>query len=213
MKDEYISVIGESYLDPIVKLFEELPEKSSYNSVQTSPHENGYSVSIIVLSAVMLESFLSRTRYIKQKENTSENLRSVLKFIEENLSLPEKMISVLYELFVLRDIIVHNHIWEGEIAQIPLRFKNEPTLDRELFGDKKFSEYVNLMKRKTKSLGLNIFPTKICKEDAIIYFENVYKVLLEIEEISRQYVYFSHHHVHYQNSFLTLEEFIAVIKK
>jgi hypothetical protein len=214
MADEYITIIGESYLDPIVKLFEQLKDKSTFNEVQTSPYENGYSTSIIVLTAMMLESFLARARHFRHQEGCFEFDKSVIKYIEKNFKLDGNIILILNELFVTRDVIAHNHVWKSVINHNRgLTFVSDPYLE-ELYGDKKFRMYVDMDRRKTKKLGLNIFPTKICKLDAIVYFENSYKVLTSIENLSRKYLYFSHFSVVYkEKEHISIEEFVSILKE
>ena len=64
---EYVSIIGLSYLRPITKLLEELESfgPKGPNEVQASPTENGYSASVIILTVLLVESAIARTQYIR----------------------------------------------------------------------------------------------------------------------------------------------------
>lgn len=213
MESEYITVVGTSYLDPIVTLFEQLENKSTSNEVQTSVYENGYSTSIILLTVIMLESLLARARHFKLQEESCEPYKNVLKFTEEYFKIGSDNLEILYELFVVRDVIAHNHIWRSTINQNGgLSFVNEPSLEN-VFGDKKFNSVVDLKDRVTKKLRLNVFPTRICKIDAIVLFENAYLILKEIEDISRTYLYISQHHVQYKNEYYKIKDFIRLLKE
>ncbi|WP_308638972.1 hypothetical protein [Paenibacillus silvisoli] len=222
MESEYITVLGDSYLDPIVTLFEQLKYKSTSNEVQTSPHENGYSTSIILLTVIMVESYLARARHFKLQEESCEpdndksdtkNNKSVLWFTKNYFKISRDNLEILDELFVVRDVIAHNHIWKSTIDQKgDLKFVHEPSLEG-VFGDKKFITVVDRKDRVTKKLRLNVFPTRICKIDAIVLFENAYLILKEIEDISRTYVYISHLHVQYKDEFYLIEDFIRILKE
>jgi len=61
--DGYLSVIGSNYFYPLSLIFEKLDEYkiSRNNEVQVSADENGYSAVAIVISILMLESYLSKT--------------------------------------------------------------------------------------------------------------------------------------------------------
>src|SRR4030066_1748971 len=107
----YISVIGTSYLHPITTLLDALDSHNPKgpNDVQSSTFENGYSASIIVLTVLLIESAISRTQYIMGNKTP----KKPIDFVRETYptsGFPDK----LEELFVTRDAIVHNHLWEEQ---------------------------------------------------------------------------------------------------
>lgn len=69
MKDEIISCIGLAYIEPILTLCEKLGSHNfqGESKIQVSTRENGYSVSIIVLCVLMLESGINRVKYLEKK--------------------------------------------------------------------------------------------------------------------------------------------------
>jgi|AntRauTorckE6833_2_1112554.scaffolds.fasta_scaffold18690_2 hypothetical protein len=169
---EYVTVIGNSYIFPISDLLKTLidfPTKG-VNQVQTSVQENGYSVSVIVLIVLYIESLSVR---IKFEKNDFSN-RSALVFLESLLE-ETKLIENIKELFVIRDCIAHNHLWHAKF-----KFDNEQDemhlLEAKLnsqFGDKKFSEVINLEDRTTKELKLNLFTTRINFQDVQIVLKTL----------------------------------------
>lgn len=102
----------------------------------------------------------------------------------------------LEELFVVRDVIAHNHVWEARFL------RNDDAgmtlIVAELlkgYGDNKFNRVLDPTNRKTRLLGINLFPTRICHDDAVLVLKNAVEFLLFLEDegghfmnISLQYV-------------------------
>lgn len=65
----YVSVLLVHLLQPIFDLFEllEQSDPKGPNEVQAGMLENGYAVSVIILSALVVESALNRTRYVRNE--------------------------------------------------------------------------------------------------------------------------------------------------
>jgi hypothetical protein len=219
MEEEYLPIIGSNYFYPILKLFEELNNFNSLNTcdVQVSVMENGYSASIIGLSVFCLESYLNRTRQIMidlNRYNCPNKGEVVLKYFENAFDSKE-LTGKLKELFILRDIIAHNHIWDVKIFTNTkgLRFADEPQhLGEPLYGDKKFREiYKQSKNRLTPILKLNLFPTKIGKSDAITVLKCMYDILLSIEKVDKRYCYISHIPVSFGNLNLQFGDFIKFL--
>lgn len=128
-------------------------------------NENGYSCSIISLSVFCIESFIARIRYI-DKDNLSQK-KDALHYVRNKFSKDNIFCSKISELFVLRDLIAHNHLWE-----VTYEFDenyNEINIKKTKFegwGNKMFSNNTDLTTEKTKILGLDIIPTRIGKDDA-----------------------------------------------
>ena len=179
-REEKISCIGISFLEPIIILYRKLQRMkfSGYSKTQVSSNENGYSVSIIVLTILMIESVLNRVRYLEKEKKDN------LKFFSMKFSKEEDLIKKLHEIYVLRDLIVHNHIW-----RISYEFDNnynEIKLYQKLLGgygdkrpDKKYKDYVNKRNKLTKKLKLNVNPIKIGKQDVIKVFSFTKDLFLE----------------------------------
>ncbi len=200
-----ISCIGISFIDPIIDLYLKLNRLkfSGYSKTQVSSRENGYSVSIIVLLILLVESSLNRIRYLeKHKEGN-------LKFFSSRFSTNPELVNKLYEIYVLRDLIVHNHIW-----RISYEFDNnynEIKIYQKLlkdYGDKKYKKYVNKRKKITKTLKLNINPIKINKEDVNKVFKFVSDFFKFLEKENRGYLPLSNFNFKYRRKYLTFYEFV-----
>lgn len=65
----YVSVLFVHLLQPIFDLFELLEQSNPKgpNEVQAGMLENGYAVSVVVISALVVESALNRTRYVRNE--------------------------------------------------------------------------------------------------------------------------------------------------
>jgi len=102
--------VGFRYLYPIASLLEQLLslENRNPNEVQASTLENGYSCSIIVMCGLMIESAIARVKFDQDIEDPKSALQYVKVYFPEYERFDE-----LEELFVIRDAIVHNHIWEA----------------------------------------------------------------------------------------------------
>jgi len=108
---EYVPVFFSSLLQPIVDLFDnmEAREPRGPNEVQAASTENGYSLSIIVLTVFVLESALNRTRYVRNERGRESPVR-----VLDALGSPD-LAADLQDLFVVRNVIVHNHIWRAMV--------------------------------------------------------------------------------------------------
>lgn len=106
-------VIGTSHFWPIITLIEKLDEleRKVPNEVQTSNMENGYSVGIISLAVFLLESAIGRAQHL---DGIQPPMRA-LDYVTDSLG-QEGLGADLEELFVLRDVIAHNHLWDAEIT-------------------------------------------------------------------------------------------------
>lgn len=174
---EYVTVIGNSYIYPISDLLKTLVdfETKGVNQVQTSVKENGYSVSVIALIVLYIESMSVRIKF----ERKDFSNQSAFKFLGNLIDDPN-LINKIKELFVLRDCIAHNHLWH---AKYKLNEEQDEMhlLEAELnshFGDDKFKEVINWEDRSTKELKLNLFTTRINFQDVQI----VVKTLKEFIE-------------------------------
>ena len=178
MEQNYVSIIGVNYLHPICTLLEELDSLSLWppNQVQASNVENGYSVAIIALTVFLLESFINRNRYDVQKNAFPKRI-DPLKFVRT--TYPNScLVDKLEELFVVRDVIVHNHVWEALFNTTGEEMELIIADLRKGYGDKKFNRVINLTNRKTRQLGINLFPTRICREDVKIVLKNAKEFFL-----------------------------------
>jgi len=166
----YVSVLFVNLLQPIFDLFEllEQSDPKGPNEVQAGMLENGYAVSVIVLSALVVESALNRTRYVRN-EPQRESAVDTLKRLGAG-----DVAHDIEEVFVLRDIIAHNHIWTDAMR-----------------WDDSFNRVVDSKTRATRRLHLDAFPNRIHRATAIAVLKKTVEALKFLEGLDRRYVYLS----------------------
>jgi hypothetical protein len=195
--ERHISIIGSSYLYPITSLIEILQplEPKGSNDLQTSAYENGYAVSIIILTVLLVESIVAKVQKDKSV-NPAEIARNPVKFIVE--TYPDSDFAhKFHELFVVRDVIAHNHVWEAEFvsdSEGNMELVGDPTLQLG-YGDKKYRNTHDILTKQTKLLRINLYPTRICYSDVLIVLKTTVDFLLFLEKESRSYIYLSNQRV------------------
>ena len=206
----YISVIGQNLVKPILELIEKLESipVDEPNDLQTTSDENGFSCSIIVLNLILLESAFNRTKYIrKENQNKAELVDYFSKLLQDN-----ELINHVDEIIAVRDAIVHNHIWEGDILwdeNYKIKTINNPKLI-DIYGNKRQRRVMNNKLLLSHNLKLNLFPLKIWRRDAYITFHTVYKVLAKLERINPNYFMISNHYYDFANKELqTLDQIVS----
>jgi hypothetical protein len=197
--EKQVSILGSSYFQPITNLIEHWLKRPPHlsNAVQSGYYESGYAASVILLLVAMLESYIVRLRYV-QRTKVPNSMRSALDVLL-HLYPGLKHKSAITEVYVLRDAIFHNHLWEIEYS-----WSGAPTMvlhgaaKAPAFGDKKYNARVNPKTRRTKALKLSIVPTRVNRVDARRVFETVWKTLLFLESKDRFQCYVSDTHVRFR---------------
>ncbi len=191
--NEIITIIGSSYFNPNSTLLEGLKDcsKGEIGSSHIGEKQNGYAASTCLLSVVCLESYVMRSRYINSASGRDLERMPVNAYIQ-NLYGDYQYFDKTTELFVVRDVLAHNHL-----LSMPFdRNKNgEITINgsvRASTGDKKFSNSVDLETERTKIMGLNTNPVKIGYGDASLVLKLVWDNLLFLEKKDRNQCYVSH---------------------
>ena len=207
--EDYVSVIGSSFLHPIATLLESLEslELKGPGEVQASSLENGYSAAIVALTVFLLESALNRTRYVQRKSYRARSL-DFFRQAFPGSGLDNR----LEELFVVRDVVAHNHLWDAKIKynEHGLELISASLLPE--YGDKKFKKVVDWNTRKTRLLGLNVFPTRICRADAVIALKCTLDVLAFLEKADRRYFYITPQLVKFKEQMTTFRDLIQQLK-
>lgn len=177
-EQDLVTVIGTNYIDLIIpdfleKCFEVYTKKEfDKKQFQVSVYENAFATAGIVLTVLAFEAYRNRIYYLAKKKvdrSVAKDLASIFKSKEANF--PEKEFeSLLNEIFVIRDVIVHNHIYK-----VNVRFDD----DWQMLGhkqqllegygdDKKFKALTSSRTKKTTTLKLNIQTGKIGFEDLFL---------------------------------------------
>ncbi len=181
----YISVFAGSLVRPIADLLGSLfsqPHPGS-NTIQTGDRENGYSVSICLLLAVFLESFIKRATYLSGNSLRRSEKKYALEFLRKRYPSCA-LIPAVTEIFVLRDVIAHNHLWKMEYSTDPQSWRDLLSKELDLSsGDSKFNDSVDFQTGTTKVLGLKVIPTKIDRSEVT---KVLYTVLDTLEFIDQK---------------------------
>lgn len=208
-----VSVLGDSYFQPIADLIDcwfSRPRPRT-NAVQSGYYEHGYSASVILLLVAMFESYVVRVRYINNGA-VPNNVRSAIDILLHLYpSIRHK--KALMDVYVLRDAVFHNHLWEiefswGGSSSMVMR----GAVKHPAFGDKKYSARVNINTRRTKALGLSIVPTRINRTEARKVFQTVWKTLLLLEKKDRNQCSISNADVRFHGKTILFSDLIEEIK-
>lgn len=137
-------------------------------------------MSICLLLAVFLESFIRRATHLAGDSLRPSEKTLARTFLKKRY--PSCNLSAITEVFVIRDVIAHNHLWKIEYS---IDRSRRNILSKELdsaSGDLKFKDHVNLEKGVTKVLGLNVIPTKIDRSDVTKVLDTVLDTLKFIDQ-------------------------------
>ena len=184
----YVSVLFVNLLQPTFDLFGLLEQSDPQgpNEVQAGSLENGYAVSVAVLAALIVESAVNRTRYVRDEHQRESAVDTLRRLGAGDLA------SDTEEVFVLRDAIAHNHIWT---AATRWDDKSGMALDAaeqlSAYGDQKFRRVVDPVTRLTRRLQLDVFPSRIHRATAVAVLKKAVEVLRFLEALDRRYVYLS----------------------
>lgn len=175
---DLITVVGSSYFQPIADLVEILIKRPAPDPYPagTSSRENGYCASLVLLLVAMLESYASRLRFLRPQEVTSG--RSTPDLLSDLFSdLPSK--TELIEVFLVRNVIAHNHIWHLDVSDV--ENKGAPTLATPnqlgFSTNKHYTDVVDDTSRRTRLLSLAATPTAVDRSDVRKVFDAVWTTL------------------------------------
>ena len=166
---KYVTILGPDLVQPLAILLENLlrlPTPSDGKS--RHGHERGYAATVCLLTAILVESFVMRAKYLNAKEESVKK-RSVHEFMATQYPDFDSH-DELVEMFVLRDVIAHNDLWEIESSAYRniwtelLSKAIHPLTDK--LKDKKYRNSVDIEDARTKILCLHVIPTQIERSDA-----------------------------------------------
>ena len=182
-RDSLVTVVGSAYFQPIGDLVKRLVRRKPHrlNRVQSGYDEHGYSASIVLLLVAMFESYMSRVRFV-QPGRVKTQVKSALDVVRAVFPSLRHM-SALEDVYVLRDLLMHSHLWEieyeygGPVSMVLKQATLHPG-----YGDKKFLARVNMKTHRTKALGLSVFPSRVNRRDVLKVFETIWKTLQRFEK-------------------------------
>ena len=214
MNESIVSIVADAYLFPIAdlssKLFSDLT--LSQNDVQASQLENGYASSLCILTAVWFESYAMRVRYLNSQSphGSIKEPVSFIKALYPDFPLYDEMM----EVFVLRDTLAHNHLWMIEFEWDDTGDMKLNSAVKDAFsGDKKYRHYVDSNTRRTKTLKLNVVPTRVCNSDFKIVLKTVFDALWFVRTKDPAHIGFGNAHPLFKGQFVSLSQFVDQIQK
>lgn len=179
-----VTAIGLNYIDSIIfdllKKSYEVYKAKDFSKKQSSVsiNENKYASAGIVLVAIGIESYRNLIFYgeiEKITRSVADDFCRILKKKDKNIPTDFIKDSII-ELFIVRDIIVHSHVYRGL-----RKFDNDSnliseryTLLKDQYGDRKLFLYSNSRTKKTNTNRLNIQPIRIG-------FEDYFKILIILD--------------------------------
>jgi hypothetical protein len=151
-------------LEPIAVLMEELVHSSRPEDTTANPssRERGLATALCLLLTTFLESAVMRCR---QDHDGASEARTALQYLENQRPSRQFMLN-LTEIFLLRDVIANSLAWEpttgtdeaGDSRSASARLS-------ELVGDRSSDAVLDPERGVTRSLGINIVPTRIRRLD------------------------------------------------
>ena len=107
----------------------------------------------------------------------------------------------LMDVYVLRDLLIHNHLWEIEYewgGSHPMVLRS--ATKHPAYGNKMYDARVNKNTRRTKALGLSVLPSRTDRTDVLKVFDTLWKTLLVFEATDRFQCYVSHENVQFRGN-------------
>ena len=194
-----VTVVGSSYCQPIADLVDKLltQRRQPPNKVQSGFYESGYAASCVLLLVAMFESYVSRVRFV-QGAKVALSKRSAIDVV---LAVYPRLRhrKALMDVYVLRDLLIHNHLWEIEYewgGSHPMVLRS--ATKHPAYGNKMYDARVNQIARRTKALGLSVLPSRTDRTDVLKVFDTLWKTLLVFEATDRFQCYVSDENVQFR---------------
>lgn len=208
MKKDLVTIIGDSYFEPICTLLEQLEKvKEHTNDAKSGSFVNGFAASICLLAVACLESYVMRVRFI-QKASQKDIDGSVIYYLPKLYKhFPYK--DELTEIYILRDIIIHNHLWElGFVCEED--GMSVSSAKKRSSGDSKYTNNVDESTRKTKVLGLTVNPIKVGNVEVEKVLQIMWKILIFLEQEDQNQCHVSSVYYRYKGKMTPLGEVVGM---
>lgn len=209
MNDDLVTIIGNAYFEPICVLLEKLEKfEEQQNEIQSGFYVNGFSASICLLAVACLESYVTRVQFVQKSRNQNIDRTSVVEYLPR-LYTDFPYINELTEIYILRDAIIHNHLWEMEFNWEDNQISVSSARKRSE-ADRKYGKNVDANTRRTKVLGLTVNPIKVGKLEVIKVLQVMWNVLLFLERQDRNQCYVSASHSRYKGKMVHFGKVIGM---
>ncbi len=205
-----ISVIGINLLEPILALVEKLESMPLVepNEVQVGPQENGYSCAIVTLTALLLESAINRTKYVRHENNRDDAVEYFSK-VTSDIELAKD----IDEVIAVRDAVVHNHLWEADVdwgENFRLKFNKAPKLLKG-FGNTRLRRVMDPRTRLSRRLKLHLFPIRIWRMDAYVSLRVLERALEALEAKDANYFAITNQYFKFRGNLYPLNKIIGTL--
>lgn len=175
---------------------------------QNKALEKWFVLTTIIIIAVAIESFLNRLNHdvprIDKKDFLKEYLDWKLKQTPDNDIEKAYLVENIKDIFILRNVLVHNYIYEYEIDEnldgiklVNSRSKN--------YWNPDFEKNIDIITNKTLKLGLNVMPDNVDIDDLKIVVEYYYR-LLKVISVGRNNIL---QNTHYLGTIITFENVLT----
>jgi hypothetical protein len=174
--NSFISIVGASYCQPLMDLIERLLALRARREEKDtlSPAENGYACAAVLLLALIAESFVQRVVYLQHEHLKPKPTHKRPPDFMGGLSKSFRLRKSLHEVFVLRNAIAHNHVWEGTKARSGYAAKAKLLNG---YGNEDLRRVLKATTRKSKAAGLHLMPTEVDARDVERVFSIVQRTL------------------------------------
>ena len=175
---DIITVIGPAYQQPITDLIDRLLHRTfgQSGSEEAGHRENGYCASIVILLVAMLESYVTRLKFTRKAEiKRAVGIPDLLATLFPGLETVDE----LREVFLLRNLIAHNHLWHLDVSNPESHgaLTIASPIDLGFDVNKNYSDIVDASARRTRRLQLHASPTDVDRSDVKTVFCSVWRTL------------------------------------
>jgi hypothetical protein len=203
---DVVTIVGGSYFQPIADLIERLLKrpKPSPGPAGAGDWENGYAASITVLLVAALESFTSRVRFKRTGEfdNCGLAVADILKGYFPDLQGHDELV----EIFLLRNIVVHNHVWHLDVSDFPETSTIATPRDLGFKPNKHYESVIDVATKRTRKLGLHATPTSVDRTDVAKVFDAVWRTLWFMHGKSYDHTPLAGRRIGFRGKFMDFEE-------
>lgn len=194
-KQDLITVVGVNFLNFVIwdlvqqSYLTYMQTDFTKKRFQTAMWEHSHAAAAIVLSVIGIEAYRNRICALKnikiidrkdRKKVVPAHICEILR--KESVGFPDQLLkNILTEVFIIRDVITHNHVYEVTITSDEkwnVLHHRQKLLGEGGYGDSKHKAHVNMRTKKTNLLKLNVQPAKIG-------FEDIFKVLVVTDLLIR----------------------------
>jgi len=208
---DVITIVGSSYFQPIADLIERLLKRPAPDPGPsgTGDWENGYAAAITVLLVAVLESFTSRLRFVRagELEAGGMSVPDILqRYFPDLANHPE-----LVEVFLLRNIVVHNHVWHLDVSDFPETSTIATPNDIGFKTNRHYESVVDVASKRTRKLALHATPTSVDRTDVRKVFDEVWSTLWFMHSKSYQHTPLAGRTVGFRGKFIHFEDLAKVL--